>query len=275
MKKYIPKIIGAIINFIGFMFPSYAVELAIKIFSTPKKGRLNEKESTYLKSAIQEDIVYNGISIRTYHWKGAKETILLAHGWESNTHRWKSLIERLKSFGYNIVALDAPGHGASGNKTFNALLYSECMHLVAKKFNAEIVIGHSVGGMSTIFFQHKYQLPSIKKLVLLGAPATITDIFKSYVSMMGYNNKIAEGINHYVLKHYNHLPEHFSVANFSKEIKNKGLIIHDKKDRIIPFTDGLKIQQSYEDAQFIKTVGFGHGLKSRKIYDYVLDFLNA
>ena len=79
----------------------------------------------------------------------------------------------------------------------------------------------------------------------------------------------------YVLKHYNHLPEYFSAANFSKEITAKGLIIHDKKDRIIPFKDALKYKENYKNSELISTRGLGHGLKSEQVYTHILEFLNT
>ncbi len=275
MNKYLPRIIGSVINFISFFSSSYAAKLAIKIFSLPKKGRVKENESEFLDAAIQESVLLEDISIITYRWAGDKQTILLAHGWESNTFRWKRLIEILKPLGYNIIALDAPAHGKSGGKLFTSILYSECIHVVAKQFNVDVIIGHSVGGISAVLTQQKYKLPSVKKLILLGAPSNFVGLFKRYILMMGYNDKVSKGMNQYCLKYYNQLPEYFSAANFFKDISAKGLIIHDKGDQIIPYKDALDIKRHYQNSELIKTNGFGHKLKSNKVYGYITDFLDA
>ncbi|TGV01187.1 alpha/beta hydrolase [Flavivirga rizhaonensis] len=269
------KFIGFFINLTSYFSPEYAAKLSIKLFSTPQKGRLDEEATQYLNTAIQKDIIYENISIKTYLWKGKKETVLLAHGWESNTYRWKSLIEILKTLDYTIIALDAPAHGASGGKLFNALFYSECIHVIAKKFEAQTLIGHSIGGTSTIFSQYNSPLKSIKKIALLGAPADFVDVFKRYETMMGYNDRVSKAMAQYLLKEFNHLPEYYSAPNFTKEIDAKILAIHDKKDRIIPYTDGLKFKKNYEKVQFISTKGFGHGLKNETVYNHIVDFLNA
>lgn len=275
MAELLPKFLGATINITSYFSTKYAAKLAIKLFSKPRKGRLNNLEKEYLDRAFQEDVVYENVSVRTYRWLGKKETILLTHGWESNAFRWKDLIEVLKKLDYNIIALDAPGHGNSSGKLFNTIFYSECIYKVAKKFNANIIIGHSIGGAAAIFSQHKCQLPSINKIVLLGIPADFIGVFKRYETMMGYNKKVSEAMAQYVLKKHNHSIEYFSAANFSKEIKAKGLIIHDKKDRIIPYTDALHLKRSYENAQFISTKGFGHKLKNEIVYSHIVDFLIA
>ncbi len=275
MNARLPKIIGFCINLISHISPKYAAKLAIKLFSMPQKGRLNDEQSQYLETAIQEDVIHDNISIKTYCWKGKKETILLAHGWESNTFRWKSLIEVLTALDYTIIALDAPAHGNSSGKLFNALFYSECIYAVAKKFKVNTIIGHSVGGTSTIFSQYKKQLESIKKIVSLGAPADFIGVFKRYESMMGYNEKVSYAMTQYVLKEFNHLPEYYSAPNFIKEIEAKILVVHDKKDRIIPYTEGLKFKKNYEKVQFISTKGFGHGLKNDMVHNHIIDFLNT
>ena len=170
MKHIITKFIGAIINFISLFSARLAAKIAIRIFSSPRRKRIKESEKDFLETAFIEDIKYNDISIMTYRWLGKKDTVLLAHGWESNSCRWKELILKLKALDFNVIALDAPAHGLSGGKVFNAVIYSECINLVAKKFNANIVIGHSVGGMATTFFQHKYQLPTICLLYTSPSP---------------------------------------------------------------------------------------------------------
>tara|TARA_R110002050_G_scaffold104052_4_gene213234 strand:- start:28169 stop:28996 length:828 start_codon:yes stop_codon:yes gene_type:complete len=275
MSKYIPKIIGHTINFTSYFSSKYAAKLAVKIFSTPKKGRISHEEADYLKSAVQEDIAYKDFSIKTYRWSGKKDTVLLAHGWESNAYRWKDLIDLLKKHDYNIIAIDAPAHGNSGSEIFNAVLYSECIHLVAKKFDTDIIIGHSIGGTAAAISLSNYSALSTKKLISLGAPSNFRGLVNNYIKMMAYNKKVSKAINAYYLKHFGQLPEYFSVANFSKNIKAKGLIIHDKKDRIISYRDALDYSKHYKNSELIRTTGFGHGLKSEKVYNHILDFLKA
>lgn len=273
MNKYIPKIVGSSINFISHISTSLAAKLAMQLFSTPQIGKSKKMDVVFLNTSIQKELVYEDISIMTYQWIGKKGTILLVHGWESNTSRWKKLIEILKKLDYNIVALDAPAHGNTSGKTFNAIIYSECINVVTKAYNPSIIIGHSVGGMATIFFQHKYQFP-LEKLILLGAPSNISGIYNRYTNMMNYNNKVIGALNELTLKQFHHLPDYFSAARFSKEIQVKSLIIHDKEDRIIPYSDALDYQAHYKNSKLISTSGMGHGLKANEINDYILDFIN-
>jgi pimeloyl-ACP methyl ester carboxylesterase len=273
MSNTIIKIIGNSLNAISYISPKYASDKALNLFSTPRKGRVLEKQKAFLDSAQTHQLKHENLNILTYNWKGIGKTILLAHGWESNTHRWEVLINQLKALNYNIIALDAPAHGASSGKQFNAVMYSECIHLVAEHYKADIIIGHSVGGMATGFYQNKYQNKNLEKLILLGAPSEFTGVFKRYVDMMGYNKRIENGLNNLVLKRFNNLPSYFSLATFAKNIDTKTLIIHDVEDKIIPYNDAEMIAENHKNATFITTKGYGHGLRNEIVNNHILEYI--
>lgn len=275
MSTYLPKLISLGINLLSYMSPRYAAKLAVLLFSTPRAADLTDEGIHYLKTAKQKDLTYNDFSVRTYHWNGSKDTVLLVHGWDSNSFRWKDLIELLKQENYNIISIDAPAHGASGSKIFNAPLYSECISVAVKTFKPQLVIGHSIGATACIIAQENHKLPSIEKIVLLGAPSNLAISVGNYVNMMGYNGKVSNAINQHYLKHFNHLPEYYCVENFFHNIQAKGLIIHDKKDRIISYKEALDIKRQYKNSELIKTIGLGHRLKSDIVYHHILDFLKT
>lgn len=269
------KIVGLLVNLLSYLSPKLSARLAVKLFSTPRKAALTQEAIGYLKSAKQKALFFNKIKIQTYHWEGNGKTILLVHGWDSNSFRWKNLIELLKQDDYNIISIDAPAHGASGNNIFNAPLYSECIHVVAQTFQPQIVIGHSIGGTATAIALKNHGMPSAEKIVLLGAPSNLAISVGNYVNMMGYNKRVENAMNQYYLKHFNHLPDFYNVDNFFANIFPKGLIIHDKKDRIISFKEALDIHRVYKNSKLIKTKGLGHRLRSEIVYQHILDFLNA
>lgn len=275
MKTIFAKIIGATINIIGMISPKVAGNLAIHLFSKPRKTRLKELEKDFLMTSFIEEVDYKDLHIMTYRWLGNKETILLAHGWESNSIRWRPLIEQLKAMDYNVVALDAPAHGRSSGKTFNAVLYSECIHVITKKFNVDIIIGHSVGGMAATFCQEKYRPPSVKKLILLGAPSNFVGVFSRYAKMMGYSQSISKAMNGIVLQRFNHEPEYFDAARLSESIDVDGLIIHDELDKIIPYNDAEDFKTFYKKSKLITTKGLGHGLKSEEVNNHILEFIST
>lgn len=274
IAKILPKIIGQGLNTISYVAPKYATKKAMDLFATPRKGKILDNQKHFLNTAKQDVLKYQDLKIQTYHWQGTNDTILLVHGWESNSFRWKKIIEKLHKQDYNIIALDGPAHGQSGHTQFNAILYSEFINVVAKKHKPKTIIGHSVGGMASVVFQHKYQNQDLQKLILLGAPSELTKIFKNYVNLLGYNTRIEEGLNQWVMEYYNHPTSYYSTANFTLTVNVKGLIIHDKDDLIIPYDDALLIADHYKNATLITTKGFGHGLRDDSVNQSIIDFIN-
>ncbi|MBC3759296.1 alpha/beta hydrolase [Hyunsoonleella sp. SJ7] len=274
MEKYLPRIIGSFVNFLSYFSSKYAAKLAVKVFSTPRKGRLDKEAFDYLQSASIQDLNHDDFSFRTYHWKGSKATVLLVHGWESNAFRWKDLIQLLKKEDYSIIAVDAPAHGASGSKIFNAILYSECIHTVMEAFDIDYVVGHSVGGNSVALALQSYKKQSIKKFVIMGSPSNFAGLVQHYVDLMGYNSKVISAMHDYFLEHFRHTVDHYKASNFLGKIEAEGLIIHDKMDDVIPFKNALENYRAYPNAKLIKTESLGHRLRSYKVYGYILDFLN-
>ena len=275
MKTLLIAIIGTYYNALSFISKRYAANKALQLFSKPRKGKITLEQDDFLGTAFQEELKFETHFFMTYRWLGKKETILLVHGWESNSARWKNLILDLKHKGYNVVALDAPAHGYSGGKSFNAILYSEFIHVAAKHFKPQIIIGHSVGGMATVFCQNKYQLSQIQKLILIGAPSEFFGVLKRYTDMMGYNQRIKKEINVVILERFGAEPNSFSTAKFLENVNLKGLIVHDEEDQIIPYSDALKIKNSFKNSILVTTKGMGHSLNNDTVANYIFDFIEA
>ena len=272
-NQFLIKIIGKTINLTSTVAPRFASKKALKLFATPRKGRYTENQIKVINDAFFKSFSLNNLSVATYHWNGKGKTILLAHGWESNTARWGGLLEILKAKEFDIIALDGPAHGKSGGKEFNAIFYADFMATVCKVFQPEIIIGHSVGGMSTIFCQYKNQFEFVKKIVTLGAPAHFEGVFSRYRNMMGYNDKVWNHLNNLVYERFGNQVEYYSSAEFSKSITTKSLIIHDKKDLIIPYEDALLLHENFNGSKLISTEGFGHGLKNEIVNNHIIDFI--
>lgn len=274
MSSFVIKSIGNALNATSLISSKYAAKKAINLFASPRKGRYNDTQKQVIESAYFEEVSYNNSSIATYRWVGKGKTVLLVHGWESNAARWNYILDTLKAQDYNIVALDAPAHGRSSGKLFTAILYAEFINVIAEKFKPEILIGHSVGAMASVFSMHDSKFSFVKKMILLGSPAHFTGVFDRYKAMMGFNNRVSNGLDNIITERFGKPVSHFSTADFTASIEAKGLIIHDKKDKIIPYEDAQLIANRYENSEFITTTGFGHGLKDKSLTPKIIAFIN-
>ena len=278
MKKtfyfLLTKSIGIYINLISFISPKKATQLAHAFFSEPRKGKFTiDTLPKTLKEAQSETIQHKDDSIQTYIWKGNDTIILLIHGWESNSSRWKKMLPYLKKSGSTIIAIDGPAQGLSSGKEFTVPKYAEFIDIAAKKYKPHYIIGHSMGGKTSLYYQYKYQNPSIQKIVILGAPSDFTIILENFTTLLSLNSTVTKALKNKYTKHLNLNLDQFASKEFASKINVKGLLAHDVEDTVVLFDEGEKIATSWKDAQFIATKGLGHKLHDDVLYRKVYSFL--
>ncbi|MDY8138588.1 alpha/beta hydrolase [Aquimarina sp. 2201CG5-10] len=274
VKKYAPIIIGKRLLLLFFFVPKKAIHKAFLLVCTPRKGKVLPDQIYFLEDAEDEIVIVDNLYIQTYRWPNDGETILMVHGWESNTHRWKTLIQKFHQKGYNVIAFDAPAHGNSSGKILNVPLYAECLQKVIELYRPNHIIGHSVGGMTTIFHQYKYPNDEIEKLVILAPPSELSRIMKGFQKILKLSPKFMKALEQYYKDQFGYNFKEFSVADFAKNITRKGLLIHDLNDDIAPYSEAQAISKNWNDAQFITTEDFGHSLFFDEVDDMIIKFLD-
>ncbi len=272
-KKYVPVILGKYILFLFFFSKKKALNKAYVLFCTPRKGKILPEQEDFLEDAEDEIVRIENYKIQTYRWPNLGETILLIHGWESNAHRWKTLIQKLHNQGYNVIAFDAPAHGNSSGKILNIPLYTKCLQKIVELYRPNHLLGHSVGGMTTIFHQYTYPNSEIDKLIVLAPPGELARIMSGYQELLQLSPKFMKSLDQYFKDMHGYYFKEFSAAYFVKENTHKGLLIHDKHDDIAPYKEAEAISKNWNGVQFISTTGFGHSLFFDEVDALILDFL--
>ena len=200
-------------------------------------------------------------------------TILLAHGWESNSARWKPLLAKLLEEGHTVIALDAPAHGATSGKLFVPIEYAACINAVIEHFQPSVLLGHSVGGYASGYCMAHFAPPSVKKLILMATPSNLNQIFDAFLDFLKLSSKTRQAFYDYIETQYGKPAEAFALEHFASKIQAKGLIIHDENDELINPKDALTIEKAWQNTDVTITKGLGHRLRHDKIYKMILDFI--
>lgn len=259
---------------LSYIFPKKAAQLAYGYFSEPRTGKLfSDNLPLVLQDVPTEILNQNEHQFPVYIWKGNATTVLLVHGWESNTSRWENFFPYLKKSGCTIIALDAPGHGLASGKEFNVPRYAQFVDIVVKKYQPKYLVGHSMGGITSIYYQQLYQNKNIEKLVILGAPSDLEILITNYAKMLSLNKKATSMVENHFLKHFKIKMEEFSGRVFGSKIKIKGLIAHDIDDTVVSFEEAKKNASNWEEVTFIETQGLGHSMHDPILYEKIYQFL--
>jgi pimeloyl-ACP methyl ester carboxylesterase len=278
MKRFLffitTKSYGAYINLLCLFAPKKATLLAFSLFSHPRKGKLTTTQlPPFLAEAEKEIFDKDGQAIQTYIWRGNEKIIFLLHGWESNTARWKKLIPYLLETGHTIIAIDAPAHGLSEGKEFNVIRYAASINIVAKKYSPNYIIGHSIGGKASLYFQATYNNPTVEKMVLLGAPSDYAIIFKNYVGLLRLSSRMEQLIHQHYWDRFQIKVAEFSAQYYAQSITAKGLLLHDLDDTVVLHDESQKINHYWKASVLETTQGLGHSLQNKIVYKKIVDFL--
>ena len=271
------KTIGKTINFIAKLSPSLAQKISFKLFTSPRPRKPKNKEIEFLKTATQQTIIHNGKKLQAYIWGKSDRKVLFSHGWESNAGRWRSFIPGLIDSGFQVIAFDAPAHGASEGKQLHLVIFMSAIQAMFKEFGPfEAIVGHSMGAGASIISLATQSLPQPKKLVALGSFAEVSEVYNNYATMLGLTPKLESKFNKTIKTLSGHDVAYFSVAQKAAQLQHiQGLIIHDKQDKTIAVQEARNIAKSWSAAQYIETDGAGHSLQNDMIFTEVVDFIAA
>lgn len=273
VNKALPKLIGMTYNATAIIHPGLAADWALQTFCRIRKGGVRPEQAAYLDSADPVTRRINGLDIQEYHWKGPGDTVVLVHGWESNAARWRNLIDMLVASGFNVIAFDAPGHGRSGGKFLNVILYAECLEKIIDIHAPQHLVGHSVGGMTILYNEFKRPTPSVQRIVTTGAPSEFYEIMDEYRDVLGLNDSMMRALDRLVLKKFGFTIREFSTRTFAESNPKKGLLIHDKFDPVTPYHASLNVHEAWKASRLITTEGYGHSLHQPDVNKAILDFL--
>lgn len=270
------KMVGAGLNLSYKISPTWTVHQAAKLFSLPQKRSYSSTRETFLKTAQKQvQRKFDDRELQVYEWGGGPRVIVLAHGWESGAGRWHELIPKLQEEEFTVIALDAPGHGHSKGRLYDQRLYGEAIRSLVEEYQAEAIVGHSLGGFTVLLEYYRNPMPSVQRLIFMGTPMAFNKFQKHFQRSFGFDEALGVGFERFFSKKYT-----IDLVNFSflKVPDGPGipvLFIHDKEDKIVDYKMTAQAANQWEKAELYTTEGLGHGLRGEQVYTAILDFLTA
>lgn len=273
VKKVLPKLIGAKIKVLFLFAPKKAVNECMRLFTTPRRGEVREYQKSILEQADKAKIEVGGLKLQTYKWGKGPKKVLLVHGWESNSSRWGDLKDRLVREGYTVISLDAPGHGNSEGEHIEIPLYGKAIDQLVAIHKPTYAIGHSLGGTTLLYQYYIKPLKGIEKLVLLAPSSELTNLMKGFQTTLGLNASIMKAMEERIITQYGYSFSDFSMPKLTRHFSIPTLLIHDRLDKVVSYEESVSLDKHWDSVELLLTEGLGHGLKSQKVYDAILNYL--
>ncbi|WP_255154041.1 alpha/beta hydrolase [Ferruginibacter sp. HRS2-29] len=242
-----------------------AGKAAFKVFCTPFPAANNNKNSIF-NSGESLEFTVNNTLVKGFRFnKGGSKRLLILHGFSSTCRNFHWYITTFIQKGYEVLAFDAPAHGASSGRQVNALDYSAMIQETNRlygPFNG--YMAHSFGGISVSLALEQIPHNEMTKLALI-APATetVSAIDDAFIMLRLKSERIKNALKDEIFILSGHKAEWFSIRRAMKNITADVLWIHDEDDDVTPLRDALKVKEdAHANVRFVITTTLGH----RKIY---------
>lgn len=254
-----------------------AGEEAFRLFCTPlMKAR---KPGQVFKNADSLEFMLNGQIVKGFRCNHpSPHKVLLLHGFSSNCHNFENYVQPLVQKGYEVLAFDAPAHGASAGKTVNALEYAEMIGEVVRRYGPiQSFIAHSFGGLAICLAMETMPHDEHTKMVLIAPATETTTAIESAFRIIGINNStLRTALEDIIFTKSGQKADWFSIRRAMHNIRATVLWVHDRDDDVTPFHDAARVKDdNHSNVKFVITNGLGH----RKIYrdahvkKQIVDFL--
>ena len=268
-------------SFLSAISPTYASKQALNLFQKPHFQKIRERERNFLENSKITRLPYNPEDIIIYEAGDAKgKKVLMIHGWDSNPGSMAGIAEELIKNGFHVLVFNVPAHGISSQKKTNMLNVSEILIDVLKKFNENeniSVVTHSFGSGAVSFALSKSGF-RVDKLVFVTSPDKLYDIFKDFADRIGLSEKAFRSMCDATEKRFKLTFKEMQISKLlESSFFNKLLLIHDKKDMILPFKNAEIISGISKNTELYATEGKGHyrilwdETVIGKIRDFLLD----
>lgn len=266
------------LHLLSLVSRSYAGREAFRLFCTPLT-RYTGKPATVFTNGEALEFSLDGKKIRGFRCNsGGTKKVLILHGFSSSCHKFDRFAAGLIQKNYEVLAFDAPAHGASEGKTVNAVEYSDMIRKASSLYGPfHGFIAHSFGGIAISLALEQLPHSEETKVVLI-APATETvSAINGAFNMLGIRGPLVKQCLHnHIFRISGQKAEWFSVRRAMKNITATVLWIHDEEDTVTPLADVVKVQEDkFPHIQFVITKGLGHQkiYRDNNIRKAILNFL--
>ena len=257
--------------------PGLAKRIAVTMFLRPFKFGLPPREVPMAQKAKTHQFSFNGKVVHLYHWGNIENGyVLCMHGWSGRAMQFFAIIDHLQTLGLGVVAFDAPAHGNSEGKQTNIIEFADCIDQTTKIFGKpKALIGHSLGGISAMLYQVKYD--SKTPTITINSPAILDEIFANYaVRINGKKQQVEKWLITYVRDVTGMEFYEFSGECLSTKMPNAPfLICIDKDDKEVSIANAQLMHKNIAGAELFITEGLGHVriLRANNLLERVADFI--
>ena len=251
-----PKVLSSALSIASRVAPTLAAEAASRLFLlVPRVPRPRGEAASFLGSGERLSFREGRRKLAAWSW-GSGPAILLVHGWGGRGAQMRTFVPALVAAGYRAVVFDGPGHGFSRGLSASLPAFADAIAEVAGATGARGAVAHSLGGAWTLVALSRGL--ELERAVLIGAPSGAERIWRGWGRALGLDDEVAAAARLRIEKRVGTDFAALNVASFGRAIETPVLLVHDREDAEIPWSDAEENARLLPAARLVATRGLGH-----------------
>ena len=242
----------------ALLFPELAGAWAERLFLTPPRNG-GAAAALDLIDARSSLIEHKGRHIATWRW-GSRHAplVVLAHGWGGYAAQMRAFVFPLLSAGFQVVAYDQPAHGVSEGRLTGLPDFADVLADISWHYGgAHALVAHSLGAAAAGLALANGKM-RFEKIVLVSPPADLVGYSRRFARWHWMPEAIRRTMQTAIEERYGVTWENLEVARLAPRLRAPALVIHDRDDRMVPWTQGAHVAQLWPGARLMSTDGLGH-----------------
>jgi len=260
---------------LGPLFPGLMGRWACRLWFRTRRFPESAAGKRIVRSAQCDTLPVDNIPVAIYIW-GTGPVVLFVHGWSGRGSQVAAFVEPLMAAGFQVIAVDAPGHGETPGDSTNVLECAAVLQAVSTHYGpVYAALTHSFGGMVLAYAMN--QGMSVKRVVAISAPAQVEYLVEGFAQTLAIPETVIAEMQKIIDQRFTAtLWERLSTVYNVQHLEVPALVIHDEDDVSVPWQQGRMIAAAWPGARFMKTSGLGHGriLRDRQVVTAVVEFIS-
>ncbi len=226
-------------------------------FSTPERVPMTAEERAALADHAEPPLRHEGIKLARWTL-GSGPRVVLVHGWNSRGAHLLGFARPLVEAGCSVTLFDLPAHGDSTGHAASVVHAGRALRAVVADIGAHVhgVIGHSMGSAAALLaFAQGWQ---VRRSVHLAGPSSLTPMVKGLAAAHGLGPADAAAFAGWVEGFIGTRITYVDLEQLQHGLRHEGLIVHDPKDRTVPFAASAALHAAWAGSRFEQVEGLGH-----------------
>jgi pimeloyl-ACP methyl ester carboxylesterase len=269
------KVIRPFVKVSSQIAPRLTGNLAFRAFCMPPRAggsddaqrRLMARAEARMDHAERTRVAYDGGDVQAYRFQTqtgpSKGTILLIHGWTGRAAFMSAFVEPLNASGFDVIALDLPGHGLSSGRMLHIPLGVRALHAVHAKFGPwHGLIAHSFGGAvaTSLVAGAVSAFPAIalQGLVLIATPHSMPQLFRWFGQTVGLTGRGQHWFDANVQRLAGRDLGAFEGETLLRQANVPTLVLHAPDDKEVSFASAEALAKAGSHVAVQSMPGLGH-----------------